>query len=283
MPGIIWLASYPKSGNTWVRAFLANYLADAKRPVTINDPPNFMLGDNFLIHYEKLSGKAAESLTPKELHDLRPKVHEWFAYSRPDNVFVKTHNAVLRAAGQPLITPSATAGAIYMVRNPLDVAVSFAHHYQTSYDRAVESLCDEQYFLPAANGLLEQALSSWSRHVRSWTKAPALPLCTLRYEDLHRKPLEAFGSLVAFLQLPMDTERLARAVRFSTFKELEGQEKQDGFVESRPDGKTPFFREGRVGAWRRHLTAAQTDCLIEAHRDVMEEMGYIGPTGKLDL
>lgn len=283
MPGIIWLASYPKSGNTWVRAFLANYLVGGPRPVTINDLPSFMLGDNFLIHYEKLSGKAADSLSPEELHALRPKVHEWFAHSRPDNVFVKTHSALLRAAGQPLITPSATAGAVYVARNPLDVAVSFAHHYQTSYERAVEALCDELYILPAANGLLEQALSSWSRHVRSWTRAPGLPLCLLRYEDMHRQPQEAFAPLRSFLKLPEEPDRLKRAIRFSSFRELQKQERKGGFVESRPDGKTPFFRGGQVGGWRELLSQSQVDRLIEAHCEVMRDLGYIDAEGALKV
>ena len=64
MPGIVWLASYPKSGNTWVRAFLANLMADRAEPVPINDLPNYCLGDNFLLHYEQYTGKKAPSSPP---------------------------------------------------------------------------------------------------------------------------------------------------------------------------------------------------------------------------
>ncbi|MGF1608635.1 MAG: sulfotransferase domain-containing protein [Kiloniellales bacterium] len=281
MPGIVWLASYPKSGNTWVRAFLANYQNDAKAAVPINLLPSFSLGDNFLSHYEKYSGKPASSLTMEELEALRPKVHEWFAYSRPDNTFVKTHSAVLKVAGRPLITPSATAGAIYVVRNPLDVAVSFAHHYQVSYERAVEALCDERYSLPRTDEQLEQVLSSWSRHVRSWTTAPGLPLHLMRYEDMRRKPAKAFAGLVRFLRLPADHDRLDRAIRFSSFRELQAQEKREKFVESRPDGKAAFFRQGAVGGWRHHLSEELAERLIEANRAVMTELGYMTAAGKL--
>ena len=283
MPGVVWLASYPKSGNTWLRAFLANYLNNARAPVSINQLPNFTFGDNFLIYYEKYSGKPAASLDQEALEQLRPKVHEWFAYARPDNAFVKTHSAVLKVAGRPLITPSATAGAIYVVRNPLDVAVSFAHHYQVSYERAVEGMADERYSLPRTDEQLEQVLSSWSRHVRSWTTAPGLPLHLMRYEDMHRKPTKTFAGLVRFLRLPEDRDRLERAIRFSSFRELKAQEKREKFVESRPDDKVKFFRQGEIGGWRQALSQELVERLIADHREVMIEQRYLTPAGKLRI
>ena len=281
MPGILWLASYPKSGNTWLRAFLANLLANPPKPMPINSLPDYFLGDGFLIHYEQITGKPAAEIAPEDWPDLRRRVHEWFAHSKPDNVMVKTHNAVIMVEGQPLITPSATAGAIYVVRNPLDVAVSFAHHYQIPQDRAVESLCDESYVLPPSGGQLSQHLSSWSRHVRSWTEAPGLPLHVLRYEDMAAKPFKTFGALVEFLALPPDRERLKRAIKFSNFGELSRQERKSSFVEARPDGTTPFFREGRSGGWREALSEAQADRVIEAHGDLMRQLGYLDEAGRV--
>jgi len=281
MPGILWLASYPKSGNTWVRAFLANLLADRREPLPINDLPKFILGDNFLEHYARYSGKEVAALTPELIEALRPKVHQWFAHSRPDNAVVKTHSALIKVNGKPLITPGATAGAIYVVRNPLDVAVSLASHYQVETGRAVEILCDEQHVLPPSSGLTAQYLGSWSRHVRSWTRAPGLPLHLMRYEDMQRRPEREFAALMAFLGLPKDPARLKKAIKFSSFRELAGQEKQTKFVESRPDGKAPFFREGRTGAWRDALTESQVARLTEAHGEVMAEFKYLTPEGKV--
>ena len=281
MPGIIWLASYPKSGNTWLRAFMANYLQNAQQPIPINDLPNHILGDGFYVHYEAFSGRKVADLTPEEITRLRPRIHEWFAHARGQDVFVKTHNLIKQIDGVPLITPTATAGAIYVVRNPLDVAVSFAHHFQVDYERAVEALCDINYHIPAGDDQCTQYLSTWSRHVTSWTGAPGLTLHVMRYEDMLQSPLKAFGKLIDFLGLPKEMPRLKRATKNASFKELSKQESTTKFVESRPDGKAAFFREGRAGGWRDKLTDAQAQRLIEAHQEVMTTYGYLDRNGRL--
>ncbi len=281
MAGILWLASYPKSGNTWMRAFLANLFTGSKKPLPINELPNHILGDNFFLHYEQLSKKRACDLSDAELRALRPKVHMWFATYKPDTVIVKTHSACVFIEGQPLITPQATAGAIYIARNPMDVAVSYANHYQISIERTVELLCDNSHTVPRHGDQLEQYVLGWSMHVESWLKAKGMRLHLVRYEDMLAKPLKTFGNLVKFLQLPEDRQRLKRAIEFSSFRQLKAQEEKGGFVESRPDGKARFFRKGRSGDWREKLTAEQTDRLIAAHRDTMIELGYLKKNGKL--
>ena len=280
MAGIIWLASYQKSGNTWVRAFLANLLRNPEQPIPINDLPQFALGDGFLIHYESLSGKSASEMTAAEFHALRPRLHAWFAQSSPDNPFVKTHNACVSVDGQPLITPTATAGAIYVLRNPLDLAVSFAHHHQIGMQEAVDRICDDRNIIPASKNQREQYLLCWSTHVNSWIKAPGLKRHVLRYEDMMTSPRKAFGGLARFLGLPENPARLKKAIRFSSFKELAGQEQKERFVESRPDGKAAFFREGKVGGWRDVLSEAQVDKIVETQGEVMQAFGYLDRKGR---
>ncbi|MGF1609594.1 MAG: sulfotransferase domain-containing protein [Kiloniellales bacterium] len=279
VPGIIWLASYPKSGSTWLRAFLANMIAGAERPVAINELPNYAFGDNNLAHYRDFTGRDPADFTAEEIAALRPRIHDWFARSRPHDVFVKTHNAVLTIGGVPLITPGATAGAIYVARNPLDVAVSFAHHYELPLQRAVNGLCRERFVLAASDGHLPQYLGSWSRHVTSWLDAPGLTLHCLRYEDVVANDLEAFAGVVRFLRLPEDPARLERAAGFSRFEELAGQEQGSGFIEARREGLR-FFREGRVGSWREALSEAQVAQIVAAHRPVMARLGYLSESGE---
>ena len=280
MAGILWLSSYPKSGNTWLRLYLANLFRNPDRPLPINDLPNHVYADNFLLHYEQLSGKKADDLSPEEITALRPKVHDWIANSGRDTVFVKTHNACVLADGQPLITPSATVGAIYVIRNPFDIAVSFTSHYQISVERAVELLCDDDYILPPSPGQIEQVLLSWSGHVTSWTGKRDMRRHVMRYEDMRASPYETFAALSGFLGLPVEPERVEKAIEFSSFQEARGQEEKDGFIEARPDGKAKFFREGRAGIWREAMGEDLAARLIEAHGEVMAEHGYIDAAGK---
>ena len=279
-PGIIWLASYPKSGNTWVRAFLANYMLDREEPVPIDELVGYSIGDGFVIHYERMTGRKVEEMTEAELHALRPKMHAWLAQSRGQDIFVKTHNLLSQVGGTPLITPAVTAGAVYILRNPLDVAVSYADHYRVELGTAVAALCEANHVVPGTPRALPQYLGSWSQHVRSWVDAPGLSPLVLRYEDLLSRPAETFGALARFLRWPPDQTRLDKAVRFSAFDELAGQEEESGFRELPKGATTRFFRAGRTGAWRDALSDRQTARMIEANGALMRRFGYLGEDGR---
>ena len=191
MPGIIWLASYPKSGNTWARFLIANYLLDADKPISINDIMNlnFMGHDSPVNHFERFAGKKLEEMSEEEVSAVRGKVHKWLAMSRGRDIFIKTHNLCGISYGYPLIAPDATAGAIYIVRNPLDVAPSFAHHFDMTIEKAVEALCTSEFFVPGSKETqIRQHFGSWTQHVNSWTKAPGMQRYFMRYEDMHRDP-----------------------------------------------------------------------------------------------
>ncbi len=277
---ILWLASYPKSGNTWLRAFLANYLKNEDAPEDINALPAFARGDMRIEPYLKLSGKPAGKLTREDINRLRPRVHRSIAASRPGLVPVKTHTAIATVGGIPTITPEATYAALYVIRNPLDVAVSFSHHYAVTMDQAVRAVCFKGLEIPPKEGHVVQIVSDWTTHVRSWTKAPGLRLKAARYEDLLAKPTETFGEIAAFLGWAEDPERLARAIRHSSFKILSRQESERGFVE-RSKGADKFFRRGGVGGWREELSPAQVETIVTHHGPMMRELGYIGEDGTL--
>lgn len=277
---ILWLASYPKSGNTWLRAFLANYLRNAPEPQDINALPDFALGDMRIEPYVRISGKEPAALSREEINRLRPQAHRQLAAAAPGLVPVKTHTAIAVVAGVPTITPEVTFGAIYVIRNPLDVAVSFAHHYAVSMDQAVSAICFRGLEIPAKEGHVVQIISDWSTHVRSWLNAPGLNLKTLRYEEMLASPRRAFGEVCAFLKMPKDEARLRQAIRHSSFKVLAGQERERGFVE-RARGAEAFFRRGRAGSWREELTQAQAEAILARHRPLMTELGYVAADGTI--
>lgn len=286
MAGICWLASYPKSGNTWVRAFLANLFSGpglAEKPVPIDDLSKYVIADDFYSRYQPHSQEEVETLSAEALLQLRARVHDGFASASANTIFVKSHNAAIAVAGVPLISPSATAGAIYIARNPLDVAVSYADHFQLPLESAVAQLCDPANSLPPGHGLMRRYLGSWSGHVKSWTRAPGMHRCLIRYEDMTAAPIETFSEVVKFLGLPADRPRLERAIEFSSFRELKKQEAAGGFQEARPDGKARFFRQGKKGSWRDALSEEQARHLIDAHGEVMLELGYLTQGGELTI
>ena len=282
MPGIIWLASYPKSGNTWTRFLIANYLLNPEEPVPINDIPhlNFISHDSPINHFERFAGKKLEEMEDEEVAAVRGKVHQWLAMSRGRDIFVKTHNLCGIAFGFPLIAPEATAGAIYIVRNPLDVVPSFAHHFSMTIDRAVEVLCTPEYYLPHAKNQIRQHLGSWTQHVNSWMKAPGMQRYVMRYEDLHRDPINTVGGLMKFLGLPPDRQRLEKAIRFSSFDQLQSQEAKEKFKEAREEEGSKFFRSGKTGGWQDVLSDQQVQTIIENHKDTMKRFGYLDEESK---
>src|SRR5262249_35080397 len=140
MGALLWLASYPKSGNTWMRSFLHNFLRNPDRSYDINKMSDFTLGESQVVWYQKFDPRPGSQYTKDEVRQLRPRVHRAMTESYPDSVFVKTHNALIADDGAPLVTLDVTAGAIYIVRSPLDVAISYADHIGQSVDRTIEAM-----------------------------------------------------------------------------------------------------------------------------------------------
>jgi hypothetical protein len=119
-----------------------------------------------------------------------------------------------------------------------------------------------------------EVLSSWSSHVKSWTQNPHPALLVLRYEDMLENPKDAFSRVVSFLRLPPSPQRLDKALRFSSFKELSKQEKKAGFRE-RSQNSQSFFRVGRRDQWREVLTRDQIARIVELQGVQMRRFGYI--------
>ncbi len=274
MGKIIWLASFPKSGNTWVRAFLHNLMRNSAEPYDINKLSDLTLGDSQVRWFQRFANKPARDFTTEELAALRPRVHQHFTQTSPDPVFVKTHNAVMEYGGAAMISLQHTAGAIYVIRNPLDVVISHSHHYGNSIDRTIEIMATEGSVTAAGDNHVPELHSSWSNNVRSWTGVPNPALHVMRYEDMLDKPLGSFTRLVKFLRLPASRERIERAVRRSSFKVLQEQEKRHGFIE-RTAVSERFFRSGKAGQWRTELSAEQVARVVEAHREQMGRFGYL--------
>src|SRR5260221_5103217 len=138
MGAILWLASYPKSGNTWMRAFLHNLMQNPDRPFDINRLNDYTVGESLTPMYQTLDPRPGSQYSFEEVAAMRPKVQAMMTHASPDTVFAKIHHMLAESFGHPLVNPEVTAGAIYMVRNPLDVSISYAHHLGVSLDESIE-------------------------------------------------------------------------------------------------------------------------------------------------
>ena len=274
MGGIIWLASYPKSGNTWLRAFLHNLLLQPEKPADINKLDQFCYGDSQTAWYEHVVGRTSASMSDEDVMRFRPQVHRFFVESRSESVFVKTHNMLGSALGIPLIPLPLTSAAIYLVRNPLDVCLSLADHAGISVDQAIAMLNDPDARTFSDQANVFEVYGSWSHHVASWTRRENENLLWIRYEDMHRKPKRIFAEIASFLGLDPSRQRLEKAIRFASFKTLRSQEEAHGFRE-RSIHSHHFFRVGRSGQWRKALNRRQVEALVAAHGDQMERFGYL--------
>jgi hypothetical protein len=274
MGKIVWLASYPKSGTTWLRAFLHNFLRQPAEPYDINRLADFSATDADAALYRHYDPRPASQYSLAEVQHLRPLVHRDLTQAFPDLVFVKTHNAMLKLLDVPLMTPELTAGAVYLIRDPRDVALSYSRHLGIGIDAAIEFMANPDAGTGGDDAHVYERLSSWSGHVQSWTKRPNPRLLILRYEELLANPTEGFGRLIRFLGAAPPADKLDRAIRFSGFDVLQAQEAATGFKE-RPQSAERFFNEGRSGGWRNALSSAQAARIERDHAAQMQRWGYL--------
>ena len=290
-PGIFWIASYPKSGSTWLRAVLTNYLQDGDEGASINALVG-KWGLSSRGNFDELIGLDSADLRPDEVALHLPRFRELLADTLSARRqrdcaggggprsphFAKTHEAFQGLSGGARFSPAGTAGAVYLVRNPLDVAVSYAHHLQWSVDRTLERMANPAvHEVPAIRGirtLLPSPSRMWSEHVASWLEQKTLPTSVVRYEDLLADPHAGFGRIVRFAGLEWQAERLTRAIDHAAFPRLRAQEAEQGFDERQQTAPT-FFRAGVAGGWRDLLTRSQVQAVVDAHGPMMARLGYL--------
>ena len=289
MGEIVWLASYPKSGNTWTRAFLTNYLDDDvasdSSEFDINRLDGGPISSNRPL-FDQAVGVEASCLLPEEIDNLRAASFRILAGEQAKTHFIKTHEAWRRApSGEALFPADVSRGVVYIVRNPLDVVISSTHHFVSTHEQVVAHLNDEDHTLSrygsALKDQLEQTLRSWSGHVHSWLDEAPLPHYLMRYEDMLINPVDCFGKMVQFAGLAYDQAKVEAAVQACSFEVLRRQESSKGFRERPVGASAPFFREGRAGSWRTHLPPNLAERIVEAHAETMHRLGYLDAQGNL--
>ena len=280
---IVWLAAYPKSGSTWMRALLANLCSAESEPIPINELRTALPGSSTASreHFDEFTGLASADCTDAEAELLRPAVYraraERHADAEKTPFFYVAHDAYLSTRhGEPLFPDDISMAAVYIVRNPLDVAVSWAFYAgHEDFAASVAMLANTRATLIGPDWpRLGQRLLDWSGHVESWRNAP-FPVLTVRYEDMLADATREIAKVARFLCLDGadDRERAQQAAAFSDFASLRRNEERAGFKET-PAWAQRFFRSGKAGDGHRLLSAAQAQDIVRVHGRTMATLGY---------
>lgn len=275
---IVWLASYPKSGNTWFRVFLSNLLSESDQPADINNLHATPIASSREL-FDEATGLSSAELTLDEIDILRPGVYSYAARNSKEILFQKVHDAwLLTSTGKAMFNLDVTRAVIYFIRNPLDVAISFSNHLNKSLEQTVGVMADNSYaFNSSQNKLhiqLRQRLLSWSNHVKSWVDESDLPVLVIRYEDMKSDPFNTFSKAIDFIGISKSEQSIRRAIQFSDFKEIQKQEAEKGFKEKPAKVKT-FFRKGIAGAWKDEMPEDLVKQICTDHAEIMKRFGYL--------
>ena len=275
----VWLASYPKSGNTWMRIALITLRGGGKEIDLSNLRNNIGI---FLAMRHRLDMALdidSSDLSPEEAWLLRPKIYGLIDTQGRDKTIWKIHDCWERTVdGEALFPAEATAAPIYLVRDPRDVAASFAHHFDVDIDKAIALMADRDYSVAAkiasSHVHLPQHYSSWSGHVTSWLDQSGLNPLLIRYEDMIADFAAVLRLVSAALGWNSSEAAIQATIAATRFDRLRQQEKAGNFSESLQDGRL-FFRRGIAGGWRDTLSPAQAARIERDHGEVMHRLGYL--------
>jgi hypothetical protein len=287
--GYWYLASYPKSGNTWCRVFIT----ELQRLAALPEP------DQLDLNHDIQTGAIASSrhwlddqlginscdLSFTELDPLRGRAGESALLYAEGERFHKVHDAFVSpdSKGRPVVNTQGCQGAVYILRHPEDVVVSLSHFLSWELERCVESLVEPHAALVPSElqGAIQvrQHMGRWDQHVKSWLDQKQLPVLAIRYEDMLAKGVETFTTLAQFLDLSDDINLIKTAIANTSIDRLKKMEDEVGGFVEKPKGCERFFRSGRTGEGAEQLTLEQRERLASALKSAMDRFGYDGPQG----
>ena len=282
---IIWIASYPKSGNTWVRSFLSTYIYAEKNSSVFKNIKKIINFPNIL-HFKGIF--EINKFTQEEQKDKKKKDKKkfeiskyWIAAQKKINLsneitFLKTHNFGGSLEGNEFTNSENTSAVIYIVRDPRSVAVSNAYHNSISYDQSISDLFDEKIFSTNEGNLLEFR-SSWKVNYLSW-KRRSCPRLIIRYEDLISDQYQYFKKILNFINdfknIDITDAKIKQAMNLCDIKNLSKLEDSKGFHEKLLNEKK-FFRKGLIDEWKSKLEIHQIKKIEEAFYKEMKELNYL--------
>ncbi len=285
---IIWLASYPKSGNTWLRFFIISLISKDNDNLKLTSLDKI---DQFprRHHYDKLN------ILDLDLKNLNKISNFWLDSQTKINSdnkirFFKTHNSFCKIDNNIFTDETNTLGTIYIVRDPRNVITSIKNHFHhNTIEQSRDFLFDENKGIfnkskikENSNYALPQVIGSWKTHYKSW-KSMKKNYLLIKYENLVNDPINEFKKisnyLEVFLNMKFSDELIKRAIKLSSFERLKKIEEIEGFSESPLNLKTnkreKFFNLGPKNNWQHILSKDLSNQIENVFRKEMEELGYL--------
>ena len=231
---IVWLTSYPKSGNTWIRAFLSSYLFSKNAEFEfsllhkIEKFPRYRLFPDCITEPEGLIAKKLEN-------------KNYIKFQKDLKGIYKTHNMY----NEYFTNKDLTAGFIYISRNIKDIIISLANHYRCSLDDAIDI-----------------GIKNQKKHYASWKKFTDVPSLYITYEDLIQDCKKEFIKVLKFLKVSIDNKKLNNSIKNTSFNKLQTLEKEKGFFEAadyKTDNQRIFFKTGKIKQWKNVFTNQQQE------------------------
>ena len=281
---IIWIASYPKSGNTWLRSLISSYFFSQDG---VFDQNKLKFIDQFpiqkylnLFSYEKkIPGETA-----KYWIEAQRKIN-----SEKKIKFFKTHNFLGSFDNYEFTNKENTLGAIYIVRDPRNVITSLKNHYDINYDDALDFIKSERKFIYDFNKENDysdfQIISSWENNYQSWKNNKVFPIKFIRYEDLEKETFKVFKNIIEFIgsitgdKKPFERKKAINAINSTSFETLKSLEKNKGFVEQvlsiNDKKKIPFFYLGPKNNWKKILKKDIQHNIEKNFNQSLKDLNYI--------
>ena len=283
---IIWLASYPKSGNTWVRSFLTSLLYNKNNEANLKD----------LVNIQQYPLRSHFANLVSKIDDLSELSSNWILSQKIINQdkkikFFKTHHALCKFKNSYFTNGEVSLGVVHIVRDPRNVISSILYHYsKKNYEEAKDFLFDERKAIgkrfdpndPEVNRNIFTVLSSWKNHYTSWKQFKKNYLL-IKYEDLLSNPKDEFYNLSNYisklLNIEFENNKINHAIKTNSFENLKKLEKEGGFEEAVSDketgGKKEFFNLGPANDWSKLLSSELRESIEREFEVEMRELGYI--------